>query len=239
MMRAGLSLIAGLALAISPVSASVRPKPGAGDPHIQTVTYDDQQVVAVSVAIGYALTVEMAPDERVENVAVGNASAWLVTANKSGDRVFVKPLQMAPGTNMSIVTDSRTYVFELGVVPAPSAETPFLLRLLHPAPVLAVTGDTGETDAAGKSGGYAYRGSKSLRPLSAQHDGHTTTIVWADGVLLPAVYAVQANSDAETLVNGMVRDGKFVIDAVAARFIFRRGDERGVIVLRPGRSKSR
>lgn len=238
-MKAGLNLLVVLALAASPAAATVRPKAGAGDPHIQTVIYDDQQVVALSVAIGYALTVEMAPDERVENVAVGNASAWLVTANKSGDRVFVKPQQMAPDTNMSIVTDSRTYVFELRVVSAPSPETPFLLRLLHPAPALAETGDDGETTAAPKPAAYVYRGPKSLRPISAGDDGHTTTITWADGVLLPAVYAVQAEGDEETLVNGMVREGKFVIDAVAARFVFRRGDERGVIVRRPVRTKSR
>lgn len=236
MTKLGLGLLALLASIASPAAATIRPKPGAGDPHIQTVIYDDQQVVSLSVAMGYALTVEMALDERVENVAVGNAGAWQVTANKSADRVFVKPLQMAPGTNMSIVTDSRTYIFELSVVSAPSAETPFLLRLLHPVPALA---ETGETGSAAKSAAYVYKGPKSLKPQSAQDDGHTTTIVWGEGVLLPAVYAVQAGGGDEALVNGMVRDGKFVIDGVAARFVFRRGDEHGVILRRPARSKSR
>ena len=53
------------------------------------------QVVPLEVAPGYQLMLEFAPDERIESVAVGDSGAWQVTPNRSGDRVFVKPLQGA------------------------------------------------------------------------------------------------------------------------------------------------
>ena len=61
--------------------AQVRPAPGPGDPRIQTIVYDANQVVQLQVASGYQLAIEFAPDERIENVAVGVSSAWQVTPN--------------------------------------------------------------------------------------------------------------------------------------------------------------
>ena len=66
-------LILALAFAALPAHAQVRPQPGSGDPRIQSVMYDADQVVQLQVPTGYELTVEFAPDERIENVAVGDS----------------------------------------------------------------------------------------------------------------------------------------------------------------------
>ena len=81
------------ALASAPLAAQVRPQPGAGDPRIQTVEYDPNQVVQIQAAPGYQVTLEFGSDEQIENVAVGDSGAWQVTANRSGGHLFVKPLQ--------------------------------------------------------------------------------------------------------------------------------------------------
>jgi type IV secretion system protein VirB9 len=68
-----------------PLSAQVRPVAGSGDPRLQTIDYNPDQIVQLGVASGYQLMVSFAPGERVETIAVGDSSAWQVTTNKRGD----------------------------------------------------------------------------------------------------------------------------------------------------------
>jgi len=75
-LKPAFTLLAAIAAAIAiPAMAQVRPQPGGGDPRIQTVMYDADQVVSLQVPGGYELKVEFAPDERIENVAVGDSGA--------------------------------------------------------------------------------------------------------------------------------------------------------------------
>ena len=104
-------------------SAQVRPKPGTGDPRIQSVDFAPDQVVLIQGATGYSVTVELSPDEQVENVAVGDSSAWQVTANHRGDHLFVKNLISGVTTNMTVVTSAHTYYFELA--PLSAGDFPF------------------------------------------------------------------------------------------------------------------
>jgi type IV secretion system protein VirB9 len=107
-----LSALLGLLLAM-PAAAQVRPEPGPGDPRIQSVLYDANQVVQIQAATGYQVTVEFAQDERIENIAVGDSGAWQITPNKRGDHLFIKAVGQGVTTNLTVVTDARTYVFEL------------------------------------------------------------------------------------------------------------------------------
>jgi len=51
-------------------------------------------------------------------------------------------------------------------------------------------------------------------------DGIHTYIIWPDDVALPAMYTVDERGE-ERLVNGAMRDGMYVVDAVAPRLTFR------------------
>ena len=67
-----------LALLAAPLAAQVQPRPAGGDPRIQVVDYNDDQVVQLQATPGYQLTVEFGPDEQIESVAVGDSAAWQV-----------------------------------------------------------------------------------------------------------------------------------------------------------------
>ena len=108
-----LALAALIALAPAGLAAQVHPTPGSGDPRIQTVLYDADQVVQLQGTPGFQIDVEFAADEAIENVAVGDSAAWQVTPNRRGDHLFVKPLLSGVTTNMTVVTSARTYFFEL------------------------------------------------------------------------------------------------------------------------------
>ena len=199
-----------------PLAAQVRPQAATGgDPRVQSVEYRADQVVSLDVAPGYQLMLEFAPDERIESVAVGDSAAWQVTPNRGGDRVFVKPLQSLP-SNLTVVTSARLYTFELNPLFGPSPEMAYVVRFTYPA-VAAETADAGPATLAGR---YRLSGARALRPSRISDDGSHTYIEWPRDRALPAVYALDERGQEE-LVNGMMRDDLYVIDAVVPRLVFR------------------
>jgi type IV secretion system protein VirB9 len=100
-------LVLALAIAV-PAQGEVVPRPGPIDGRVQTIDYNAEDVVAVRAPLGYQVTIQFAQDERIENVAVGDAAAWQVTPNRRGDHLFVKPLQQGVRTNLTVVTDATS-----------------------------------------------------------------------------------------------------------------------------------
>lgn len=215
MKRAALLLL--LAFAPGTANAQVRPQPGPGDPRIQTVDYAPDQVVRLEAAPGYQLMLELAPDEHIENIALGDSGAWQATANRRGDRLFIKAVQPGVSTNMTVVTDNRLYNFELNSLSAPAADTAWSVKFRYPA----AAAQAGAQPPADKVvGRYKVRGDPALRPNGIHDDGIHTYVEWPEERALPAIYAIN-DQGKETLVNGMMRDGRMVIDSVQDRLVFR------------------
>jgi type IV secretion system protein VirB9 len=210
-------LLLALALAAAPVSAQIRPQPGAGDPRIQSVEYDANQVVQIQAAPGYQVTLELGSDEQIENVAVGDSGAWQVTANRNGDRLFVKPVQSGVTTNMTVVTNVRIYAFELVPLFGPSPDMAYTIRFRYPATDAASASAEAEQIIEGR---YRLSGERTLRPSRISDDGRHTYIEFPRDQAIPAIYAVDDRGQ-ESLVNGMMRDDLFVIDSVVPRLVFR------------------
>ena len=205
-----------LLLAFLAALAMQAPAQPAGDSRVQTVEWHADQVVPLQVAAGYQLMVEFAADEHIESVAVGDSGSWQVTPNRSGDRIFVKPLGGGLTTNLTVVTSARTYTFELSQLGGPSADMPYIMRFTYPA-----ADSTAEAEPAGTMAGrYRLSGARALRPSRISDDGVHTYIEWPRDRALPAVYALDERG-GESLVNGMMRDDLFVIDAVVPRLVFR------------------
>ena len=213
------TLAAGIALSIAcPVLAQYRPQPAGGDPRLQTVEYRNNQVVTLEVAPGYQLVLEFAADERVESVGLGDSAAWMVSPTRRGDHLFIKAVQAGVSTNMTVVTDIRTYAFDLHPLPGPSTTMAYTVRFSYPAPPGA-NAPAAETVTVPDTR-YRVSGDKKLRPSAISDDGIKTYIEWPANVAMPAVYAIN-DQGRETLVNGMVQDKTLVIDGVAQRLRFR------------------
>ena len=194
-----------------PVLVRSTPQLSSSDPRIQLIPYDPNRIVTLGVSPGYASVVELAGDERVENLVVGNSASWQVTANKRGDRVIVKPLPGASQTNMVLLTASRRYVFVLD----PFGQTSFIMRFSYPQPVQPVAA------AAAPETTYKVRGAKALYPLAMFDDGRRTVIRWSAGHPLPAIFAV--NGREERLVNGRMVGNDMVVEGASPRYKFRYG----------------
>lgn len=210
-----------LLLACFSAHASAQMGPGfaGGDTRIRTIDYRRDQVVRIDGTPGYQITIELAPDEQVENVAVGDSAAWQVTVNRTGNLLFLKPLQDSAGTNMTVVTNARFYAFDLSTGGAEGA-SPYGLRFRYPPQEALLTGPGQLGLKPPEVGEYRLRGAKELRPARMSDDGNKTYIDWPSDAALPAVFTVDRRG-RETLANGNMRNGLYVIDSVEERLVFR------------------
>ena len=187
-----------------------------GDPRLRVVPYDPAQVVRLTAATNYQMTVIFSPDERVENVAIGDSEAWQATLNRRGDALFLKPLRSNGVTNMTVITDARVYSFELSAAYGPTADIPFTIRFSYPD-----SRSQNETEAtATQVGRYRLSGARALRPSAISDDGVRTYIEWSAQQTFPAVFAIDERGD-EVLLDGHMRDGRYVVDAVHPTLLFR------------------
>jgi len=220
-MAPGMGLL--LALLASMASAQVQPVPGAGDPHLQVIDYGAGQIVQLRGSPGYQLMVELSPDEQVQSVALGDSSAWQVSVNKAGDRLFLKPGQAGAATNMTVVTSVRTYAFDLFALDVPTPDMPYAVQFRYPTPKAAR--DDGEyvdvSAASRRLSKYRITGDRLLQPSSVTDDGQRTYISWPRGASIPAIYTVDRAGN-EVLVNGMMgTDDVYVVDGAPQLLTFR------------------
>lgn len=203
-----------MALLASAAHAQVYPQPGDGDPRLQTVQYEPSQIIRLTVASGLQTLVELAPGENIQTIGVGDSIAWQVTASKRGDFFFVKNVSAANMTNLSVVTAARVYNFELVPADRYNAISPYHLRITFP--VKDEETKTAETQLA-----YSYRlsGTRAIRPTRIYQEGTRTILEWSDSRDMPGIFIEENGS--ETLVNGEMQEGRFVIPGAPAKIIFR------------------
>lgn len=203
-------------LLAAPAMAQVPQAAESVDPRLRTIEYDAGQVFRLRVATGYQSTIIFSPEERVENVGIGDSDSWQVTLNSRADALFLKPVRPNGATNMTVITDARVYSFELSSAHSPGADTPFTVRFLHSG----TTVDTPPPPTPLQAGRYRLSGARALRPVAISDDGVRTYIEWGDRQAIPAIFAIDEQGD-ELLVDGHVRDGFLVIDAVHRTLLFR------------------
>lgn len=218
-LTAVLALLAGPALAVVP-------QPGPGDARIHVVAYDPEEVVELRVALGFQLSVEFDPAEKIENVAIGDSLGWQVTPNRRANLLFLKPMSSRPATNMTVITNLRRYNFELGVRPRGTARsTPFSVRFLYAPPVVAyIAPPPPPAPPVERNAAYSYEGSSKTVPIKVFDDGLDTYFAFREAEDLPAIFAIDADG-GEAVVNIRHRDGVVVVDQIARGFVLRRGGE--------------
>lgn len=67
---------------------------------------------------------------------------------------------------------------------------------------------------------YRLSGDKSVMPIGISDDGRKTTIAWSKAQALPVVFALGAHGQEE-VVNGYMRQDRYVIDRVFDALVFR------------------
>ena len=208
-------------LALLALTAAQSPAPTMADPHIQTLPFVADEVVLLEGAIGWQIMVEFGPDERIENVSIGDALAWQVTPNKRAHILFLKPLVKNAATNMTVVTDRRRYAFALHAG-ARLRNTPWVVRFEYPPEIVEAIEEPPPPPPAILNTAYAIAGDADVRPVRVWDDGLMTYFEFAPEIALPAIFAGGPGKD-EALVNSMTRGRVIVVQQKAGRFTLRSG----------------
>ncbi len=81
------------------------------DSRIRTLVYNPNEVYELKFYYNYQSFIEFSDDEEIEMISIGEAFAWRLTP--AAKRLFIRPLEIAAHTNMTIITNKRTYHFDI------------------------------------------------------------------------------------------------------------------------------
>jgi len=226
----------------------------AEDPRLQTLVFDETAVVRIEGRVKVQTTIKFAPDEVIENVAIGDSAAWQVQPNKAQTILFVKPLEPTARTNMTVVTDKRTYLFDLVASPknaalyvlqfrypelekaaeearlaaAAEAEAEKLRAAANPTELAAASDPYAVADPANLNFDWAQAGASELLPARAYDDGGAVFLTWPAGIAIPAILVTNEDGE-EGPVNFTVRGDTVVVDGVPPQIILRSGRDTATL----------
>ena len=224
-------VIAALILFCAPVKAVQDSVPLSTDFRIRVVPYNQNEVFKFMGHFGYQSTIEFAPDEDIKTVSIGDSTAWQVVPN--GNRLFLKPISPNPQTNMMVVTNKRSYNFELHGKETENMQDKdmiFVFRFIYP----------GETDVSfmdknkipnpaidlnpGKyNQKYTLSGSERISPIRIFDDGEFTFFQFKDiNADIPAFFMVDSEG-REAIINYRTVGDYIVIERVTSQFTLRDG----------------
>jgi type IV secretion system protein VirB9 len=81
------------------------------DNRIKTYIYSPNDVYMLVLHYGFQTHIEFAEKEEVETISIGDAYAWKISP--IGNRLFIRPVEKNIYTNMTIITNKRSYQFDL------------------------------------------------------------------------------------------------------------------------------
>ena len=202
------------------------------DSRIREIAYDPDAVARLDGCVGFQTTVEFGPEERIENVALGDASQWLVVPNKRANMLFVKPAQGSGHSNMTVSTSRHQYAFELfsrNGAACQRGSTVYTLRFSYPNdPASDPTAPTPASRIEQRNSAYTFSGARDNVPTRVFDNGRQTFFRWSEGSTTPAVYAMGSDK-SETLVSFTNKGDYLVADQVAPAFVLRRGSAVAVL----------
>lgn len=212
----------------------------AQDPRIRVAPYRADAIYRLRGYVGYQIDITFAPGERFVGLGVGDSKGIAFAAD--GNHLFLKPRAGRVATNLTVLTNRRTYLFDYeaqqGAPDPGGADVIYALRFEYPqAPIRAASHSRRRIEmdlAAAQSArprnyDYWYCGEPSLKPAAAWDDGVETTLVFGAHTELPAIFASNADG-GESLVNFSVQAGRIVVERVVPRLVLRRGKLSGCIV---------
>ncbi|WP_435104896.1 P-type conjugative transfer protein VirB9 [Arhodomonas sp. AD133] len=230
---------AALAIVATQSQAVETARPGRSDPRVKTVTYKPTDVVRVNAHYRTSSHIVFGDNETIQHISIGDSLAWMVV-NKQ-NHLFLKPIEGDPDTNMTVLTNKRTYNFELRGAKANNVsdeDLTFEMRFYYPQEALKrqlakeiaerekdeqVVVPDRRVDPTALNWDYSMKGSDTHAPVRVFDDGEFTYFRFPDEADVPAIFQV-AEDGSEALVNHHVRGQYIVVQRTAAQFTLRQGN---------------
>lgn len=215
------------------------------DNRIRTETYSKERVYPIYSQVGKAVLIQLEDDEQLKGessaLGMGDSEAW--TVGVRGNNIIFKPKAEKPVTNMIVVSNKRTYAFDLKIAGG-KYEPTYIMRFRYPdtarkqqqaerdkqnkALQILFGSSTLRLPESGNNTLYYGQGDKKLAPTAMWDNGRFTYLRFNNGRDMPSAYRVEQDG-TETLLNTHIEDDTVVIHEVNEKIILRLG--RSVLLL--------
>lgn len=218
-MYVNIAILAAIATVPFEIFAVREPRPTATDPRVKVITYAPDDVFKYTGYYGYQTSIELAKDESINSLSMGDTTSWQIVP--SGNLIFLKPMEQNATTNMTLITNKRTYYFELYAEDTSDIRDPnlaFTVRFLYPDEsdsenIRTYTTNTGASLVTTSSipdlthpeeynFHYTISGDTSVSPIKIYDDGTFTYLHFRSvNAEMPAIFAVDDELHEEVVNN--------------------------------------
>lgn len=212
------------------------PKGSRYDSRVQKFIYNPDDVVRIKTKVGISTLIQLEEGENIlsdnAGLGIGDKNAWSVAVK--GNNIFIKPIAENPDTNITLVSNKRTYMIYLELVKDEQLPS-FLVRFEYPKPKKAYEPKKPsnlykalQNNPCNNNYGYSnYRyykwGNEQLAPMEAWDDGQFTCFRFIGSNEMPAIYKKLADG-TEVLTNTNIENDVVVVHEVAKEFRLRSGN---------------
>lgn len=173
--------------------AATLPSGGSKDIRIRTAVYDPDQVFVVETDLRFATTIRFAEGERFTAVIAGDTESFEINPLADlGNVIAIKPHVAGAVTNLTVLTNRRSYAFELreGTIKGRTGRF-YEVRFRYPEDErkkAARSASFAKAFQAPKNYAYAVSGKADFEPASVYDDGRFTYFRFAEGTRQPAIF---------------------------------------------------
>ncbi len=248
MKKLTVKVIAASLIALSAFSVSALEKPVSSrlDKRVLYTEHKEGQVYPINAVNGVITAIVFADGEKVLDWGSGYSTAWEFAARNN--HFFLKPKDFQGTTNLVVVTDRYTYLFDVKLTSnkknatysmtfrypmleaqkaQEEAKKKTVNALLSNSPLNeAAIEDEGQKNTLYTENFGSSSLSRDLAPLEVFDDGQFTYLKFDKHTDFPAVYRV-ADDDEETLLNSHVKGQWLVIHGIYKELRLRAG--QGVV----------
>jgi type IV secretion system protein VirB9 len=204
-----LTLLAVFLLTNISVFAVRESKPTPIDSRIRIMIYNPNDVFKFTGYYNYQASIELANSEEVSSISMGDTTGWQIVP--SGNRIFLKPVENDVTTNMTLITNKRTYYFELYAEEAQDIRDPdmvFNVKFIYPDEEMEDNLKTYATSNADNGPdlehpedynfNYTISGHEDIAPVKIFDDGNFTYLQFRDrNSQIPAIFSVDQDLKEE------------------------------------------
>lgn len=223
---------------VSALTALVLVQAAAADDRVRVLAYEKDAVTRVAVATDRTTMLVFPANEPIADAVMSEADAFKVELTADGRRLAIKALRSAATTNLVVITDARSYLFDLEA----SRDADYLVRFEFPEAeglkkrerlssaagrvgLLEEEGDEGLAAMVGELNfEYTWAGEEALAPVRVFDDGTFTYFRFDVNDSRPAIYSVGADG-FEELLNFHVEDKYIAVHGIGAQFALRYGSK--------------
>ena len=206
-----MNLLPSLLLALAfPAAALAEATPQGGplDVRIRYAVYNENQVFRIETDLRHSTTIHFGRGERFEAVIVGDTESFQVDPiPELGNVLTIKPHVEGASTNMTVITNRRSYSFYLREGSIPNRTGMFFeVRFRYPEDERRTS--TPKGFEAPRNYAYLISGESDFRPATVYDDGRYTYFTFSENGRQPAIFKAD-DQGRERTVN-WTQDGNTV-----------------------------